>query len=915
MYKLAYFKATNVAGFMSGLGKKTFELDLRNMLDKDIITILGDNATGKSTFLSLIHPWHYPMDKRSKFILEGKEGTIIREYQGDDGTFIVSRCIYMPKTDGHSTKCYLKLIRGDNETELNPNGNVTSYYSLIYTYFGINSDYVNFAYYSDAITSIVKKSDTQRKLDVTNLIPNTNRLEIAYSTINDKYKELRNLMRNVSQKILSLNDEETIRGTLKRVEKDIDRFSEERETLVKKVAKIEGRLKEMVGDKDINDLLDQYEKETKELVTIGSSIRKTVHELEFYCKQLGITLPKDSITFDGIDKVHDNIRKFERRLDRSTEHLHQYEHKTTDIRAQLDSVEKELTENESILFSLRTQDIDELKRIRDGYQYRLDRMTYAKNKKKYENMSYDEAVSFINTLDLLSRMVQSLCDEYGQLFNDYFDSDVNDQFNNIPDKLESEKLKLAGITDKIDDLYHQIIEKEQYRKFQTILTKRPATCKDDTCPFIANALQWTTIEKELKGLQKEYEQAITERQTIEQHVEEYSLRMSLICSCPQLNRTIQQYNEQFKKFLDITIADIHKSFKNNTWPQIFDTTEMKKIAAVLSEKKMYEEIVTVKIPEIEHSIELAKTSESSKIVVENSCRRLRDTRNILRHELDDLSIHITTTRLMARTYDDKLTYWRAIDELINNYKESLKKQTELMETSSTVYDNIQKITELNDKVTEYKKQIKVYTDEIQELFPQREQLRFNLIQLDQLKTEKASIDMDFMIIEVMRSIVQPGKGLWKEAINIYMYDIRTIANQILVNMFDGNLYLNEFIITDKSFIIPFTHNGSEAFDISVASSSQQSTICMALSLAIISKLIDKYGIMTYDEVDAALSPSNKATFVNILASQMKFVGIRQCFIITHSPEYYLNNDSVGIIGFPGYKKITNIRNDDVIEVK
>ena len=52
MYKLVRFQATNCIGFMSGLGKKTLTIDLSDMEDKNILVVCGDNASGKSTFLS-----------------------------------------------------------------------------------------------------------------------------------------------------------------------------------------------------------------------------------------------------------------------------------------------------------------------------------------------------------------------------------------------------------------------------------------------------------------------------------------------------------------------------------------------------------------------------------------------------------------------------------------------------------------------------------------------------------------------------------------------------------------------------------------------------------------------------------------------------------------------------------------------
>ena len=97
MFKLVKFHATNLSGFYSGMGKKTVDIDLSDYIDKDVCVIVGDNGVGKSTFLSLIHPWHQPTDGRSKFVISGKEGCVIREFLGDDGTSIITKCVYMPK--------------------------------------------------------------------------------------------------------------------------------------------------------------------------------------------------------------------------------------------------------------------------------------------------------------------------------------------------------------------------------------------------------------------------------------------------------------------------------------------------------------------------------------------------------------------------------------------------------------------------------------------------------------------------------------------------------------------------------------------------------------------------------------------------------------------------------------------------
>ena len=291
MYRLVRYKATNLIGFMSGLGKKTVEIDLSDFMDKDIVCIIGDNASGKSTFLSTVHPWHIPINGKPKFIIPGKEGVIIREYIGDDGTTMISKCIYHPKKDnsGHNASCYLEMTRpGEDPIELNPNGNVGSYQALLYTHFGINKDYLSFAAYTTEVANIVKMTDMERKNSVGTLVPNTKRYEVAYDIINDKYKNLRNLTRNLAQKILSLRDEDSLEADFKRITEELQRFTEDREERIRKLSKMEGRLKELTGGDDIDDMIDRYNHMVANLAMFDSEIDRIYNRLMKLYSRLGI---------------------------------------------------------------------------------------------------------------------------------------------------------------------------------------------------------------------------------------------------------------------------------------------------------------------------------------------------------------------------------------------------------------------------------------------------------------------------------------------------------------------------------------------------------------------------------------------------------------------------------------------------
>ena len=147
-----------------------------------------------------------------------------------------------------------------------------------------------------------------------------------------------------------------------------------------------------------------------------------------------------------------------------------------------------------------------------------------------------------------------------------------------------------------------------------------------------------------------------------------------------------------------------------------------------------------------------------------------------------------------------------------------------------------------------------------------------------------------------------------------MDKINVIANQVLRNTFDGELILEPFELTDKSFFMPYIFKGNRSPDISLASSSQRSTVATAISMAIISEMVDKYSTITLDEFDKTLSPTYKDIITEVLIKSMQTLGIGTAFVITHNPENYEKSAvDVGYIIFPG-GKLSGKKHKDFIEI-
>ena len=260
---------------------------------------------------------------------------------------------------------------------------------------------------------------------------------------------------------------------------------------------------------------------------------------------------------------------------------------------------------------------------------------------------------------------------------------------------------------------------------------------------------------------------------------------------------------------------------------------------------------------------------------------------------------------------DKLKRLRSVIKIADTKsREFADQEKEYNKTAGAV----EEIANIKNDIDSYKEIIRECDEKIKEFEPALDRTRYMLRQLGMLKLEEATENHRFMVVDIMRSIISPGKGIWKEAIDIYMSEINLIANQVLKNTFGGDLLLEPFELTDKSFFMPYVFNGNRGPDISFASSSQRATVATAISMAIISKMVDKYSTITLDEFDATLSPANKEIITEVLVNSMRLLGIGTAYVITHNPENYEKAAvDVGYIVFPG-GKLSGKKNKDYVEV-
>ena len=159
--KVTYIKLKNVAGVYVGLNKTELEIDFKNSINK-IVAIVGRNGCSKSVLISSLTPFasQTSVDERStlSYILQHKDGYKEIHYQDGKDEYIIKH-YWKATKETHSVKSYFMK----NGEELNENGNVTSFNSLVEIHFGLTQEMMRLIRIGTNVNSFITLTPAKRK--------------------------------------------------------------------------------------------------------------------------------------------------------------------------------------------------------------------------------------------------------------------------------------------------------------------------------------------------------------------------------------------------------------------------------------------------------------------------------------------------------------------------------------------------------------------------------------------------------------------------------------------------------------------------------------------------------------------------------------------------------------------------------
>lgn len=905
MYRLIHFECQNVIGIYNGLNKKHLELDLRPYRDKQVFIMLGGNAKGKTTLMSILHPFPDTTDKRDKFIRKGKEGykELIYENQDDENVTIRIRHVYAPTKESHSKKCFIfKTVAGE-EFNLNPNGNVSTFLLAVENEFGITEDFMRLSSQNEDMVSLVEMTSANRKDHMYKFIPQTDNLSVYQKVAARKYRDVNIHLKSIVDKLGKMADEVTVKEQLREIEAHTNELAEKRDKQLAKLNKADSEIKTLDPD---DTLLDNYRKIRNELRDLNERQEKHQTRLNRASIELGISVENMA----DVDKLHFVVVTDKAAARETLIGLQSSLSTHKQLRANFyDSIE----EKEALVRQLEgTQSKSDIVELLKDYRNRLEKYDSRIKKVKTE-LSADD---LIHGIDIIGHLREFMYDVIQHVANTkLLEEACQAAFSNrFEDRYRKAAQQLQTIKNQIDSLDKNIASLSGYEYLKDTLDKRPKDCVIDSCAFLQDYHKWTIIEQKIntfqtqmtelnqsyKTLLDEMEDLTNVQQTkikVESLLTFYRSNLSLLSKLPFNNK----YANEDKLLACLMKQDVLERVEDN----FYDLIE------ILQDKKEMDEIRNLKIPLLESEL---KNLDENHALVNSLKDDLKKLETKYKEETD--AIERETDQL--EEVEDQLETLSKKEELLLDIKERMltledtrKKVIELSNEFDALKDRTSRIAELKNEMEERRQKLKVVEAKLRPLTAERDRYKFEEQKIAEYKKEQVILEQNLRILELVVRALSTSKGMPVHLMNMYVDEIRRNANLLLSETFEGSLYLCPFEIDEKSFTIPYQHNGDMGEDISKASSSERAFISSCLSMAVMEQVIAHYGILNLDEVDKGFSEHNKAVYCAILMKQIKRVGINQVFFITHSREYYEPYDVCYIL-FPEHNLKT--KGKDFIKV-
>lgn len=865
----------------NGIKKKYIFIDF-SKFTKRITLIKGLSGIGKSTIQNALSL----LPENNNSFIEGEHAEKKYEFINImTNEIYVCHFIHSIKSNGtrDSVKAYFFKTIDGFLTNMNPNGNLSSYKTCIENEFNIDLGFLTFSKITNEDKGIVDKTPAERKKYFNILLKNTEMYNEINKTSTKLHNQYKGIIGSITSKLDKLPDKSIINENIIKLENDIEIKKKKINELNIKLGEIRGLIYSIDPNSDIQNKSIQLEEEMKQTMNNISVIDSNIEisNIEDYKNKLIELENEIQFLYKEMDIIKVKLNN--------------------DIKNKEDKVNRLVSLNSKIdKFNLSSKDNLELRKIEleTSINYKLEIINeMGINPDEISSSDYLNSINILKKIEDISQSIMEIYDI------NIIDDSINHFINNITISTVELNSILNNLNNKLSNL-NDILNKIKNDEVSIeILKLRPKGCKDDSCEFIKNAISLLNSDHIINKDKyiNEYEDIKNEILLIENELEYKSQIKDCLSYFNEISIYISSNFNILSKinFINpilLNSKDYIKNIKNYNFKDIEKIYSFMKDVNIIEEYRNNKNELDIIIKEL--------SLYDDKVDIINECLNEISTIN---NELDNMETDIINYNNSLSEYNNTLENKlslknklindiKTIEDLIllNNKKEDIKNQY------IEIRESILKIKEYNNDIISIENEINMINQDLSPLETNLVRMKSDIISYDEYINELNIYNDTFQQIQLIKKYSTPtSMGIQVIFMRYYLNNILDLSNQFLANFFNG-----EFILlpdtgeNPNEFRIPCQGLGILHDDISSMSYSQRCVISMILSISLYCKASDIYKVLLLDEIDSGLDNNQRIIFASNIDYIADTLGITHIIITSHNNEF--NESYCDIINMEDY---------------
>ncbi len=823
--RITKLKLENVAGLYVGSGLSEIEIDFTKSKNK-ITLIQSQNGKGKSVLISTLNPFAgtTSLDERSSlpFIREGKNGYKEIWFQKARDEIVIKHYFKATK-ESHSVKSYFSL----NGIELNENGNVSSFLTLVDNHFNITPEMMRLIRLGTNVNSFISLSPTKRKEYIGKLIEEIELYLKIYKKIADDIRVVKVLLQSNSTNLYNshISDITLEMNKLSELNSNVKSYERERDSYLVRIDKI----KELEKNNSVEELTrkkHEVESALRELAELELQILK----YDLSNSTLDSLIQERSLLLESKINTQANINSYRLSMDSTLKNIERIRNTINKISSNNDV--------QSLLVALDN--------VREVIKSTPQIVTSFKHECSSEEIY--KLIAKLSSYNQISTMIIGLGNKPLKCY-----LELVRKGDNVERFLKDQaKKRLAKLNDSdLSTLMNQLFERD-------FIIMPNCDNEFKTCPYyrISNTILEirNRTEPEYDDETLRYIQVISNNlSSMFNDLDGYSL-IKLPDNLMNSLRETTILNRLDMKLPSFDLSEFHEYLSLVRASELYKQN--------LETLRQYEERLTLyRNSGIDSQIEEIKLLEKDLTVFNSSIENLSKSLEKSNDDMKDVEHRIT----ILSKYLDSIKY----KNVMENNLESIIKILKPLESSTN------ERIELTHQLRSLDNNINICREEIRKL-----DNRIN--EFNRLTQEAAILSKKHKDLNIIMESVSTRKGIPVVYMQTYLGKIQKLANDLLAIIYEDDLILGRFQVTQDVFEIPYIKNGVLIPDVRYASQSELSLVTMALSFALSTRASKNYNILLLDEIDAGLDDKNRLSFMTMLERQMQELNAEQVFMISHN---------------------------------